>query len=186
MVAVFVASIVSLWLLLEDLGMQVSELKPGEGQVQVMSCRRSGVVIHRCQATVTAWTGEGPRIGDQVKIVSRGRVTGQIDVARGIRSIPVVDSQDFSGSVIVEVIFPRNDWIMPNWLRIITFITYGACVWALMWLVARITFLIVVRHSGSLQGLIRTHTRAELSPPRAVERAAPVGSFHEYLAGAWL
>ncbi len=115
-----------------DVGMQAwPEPVPGEGEAQVTACQRKGLVIHRCQATVTRWTGPGPQVGQPIEIVSRRPLAGSAELERRTDGGRIIDKQGYSESVTYDVLVPRGDWIMPNWARVLFFIGYGV-VWILL------------------------------------------------------
>ena len=114
----FFLAIPVLNLLQPVLGMHVHpELAGGQGQVQISRCHPHQWGLYWCEATVTAWAGEGPKPGDQVTILSRRERSGQAEVVRRLE-IESHKRGRHSVETQVQVLNPKDDLVLSGPTRL--------------------------------------------------------------------
>lgn len=73
--------------------------------------------LYWCEATVTAWAGEGPKPGDQVTILSRRERSGQAEVVRRLE-IESHKRGRHSVETQVQVLNPKDDLVLSGPTRL--------------------------------------------------------------------
>lgn len=145
-VAFLLVGVVLAALVAPVIGLAVHGAHGGRGQVRIETCHSRGL-MHDCTAVVTAWQGEGPEVGQRVQVLSRGALSGSVDVVLGTATESTTTKQQHDQFYDVHRIVAADAWIMPQWLRPIVFISAGIVWVVLAWGLARTIMMATIRQA---------------------------------------
>ena len=142
-VFLLVASVIGA-LVVPVLGMSIHGEQQGSGQVSIAECHATGL-MRECSGVVTTWQGQGPDVGQRVRVLSRTPLVGTVEVVLGTATQSTTTKQQHDEFYDVHRFVPASAWIMPQWLRPIAFIVAGIVWLVLAWGLSRAVMMATVR-----------------------------------------